>query len=133
MPWKEKEDEKLFYSISEVAEQFQVNASLIRFWEKEFDLLKPSKTKKGNRQFTTADLETLRLIYHLVKVKGYTIQGAKDKLRMGKNDAVKETEMTQSLIRVREFLVELRKQLSEPHTASEESQRTSLPTPDHEA
>ena len=125
MPWKEKEDEKLFYSISEVAALFQVNASLIRFWEKEFDLLKPAKTKKGNRQFTTADIDTLRTIHHLVKVKGYTIQGAKDKLRSGKDDATKETQMIQSLTRVRAFLVELKKQLSE--------QSKEDATPSHEA
>jgi DNA-binding transcriptional MerR regulator len=125
MPWKEKEDEKLFYSISEVATLFEVNASLIRFWEKEFELLKPAKTKKGNRQFTKSDIETFRMIHHLVKVKGYTIQGAKDKLRSGKDDAAKEAQMIQSLTRVREFLVELRKQLQAPTQHDR--------TPSHEA
>ena len=72
--------EKIYYTIGEVAELFEVNQSLIRFWEKEFDILKPQKNKKGNRLFTKNDLDNLRLIYHLVKERGYTLQGAKEKL-----------------------------------------------------
>jgi len=75
--------EKLYYSISEVSELFDVNASTIRFWEKEFDFLKPTKNKKGNRLFTQKDIENLRLIVHYVKEKGYTLQGAKDKFKKG--------------------------------------------------
>jgi DNA-binding transcriptional MerR regulator len=84
----EKETEKLFYSIGEVAEMFDVNTSLIRFWEKEFDVITPSKNKKGNRLFTKKDIENFKLIFHFVKEKGYTLQGAKDKLKGG----VKESE-----------------------------------------
>jgi DNA-binding transcriptional MerR regulator len=81
---EEKEQtEKLYYSISEVSELFDVNASTIRFWEKEFDFLKPAKNKKGNRLFTQKDIESLRLIVHYVKEKGYTLQGAKDKFKKG--------------------------------------------------
>lgn len=72
---------KLYYSIGEVATTFQVNTSLIRFWEKEFDILKPKKNKKGNRMFTERDMHFLHIIYNLVKVKGYTLQGAKDALK----------------------------------------------------
>lgn len=81
MPYKEKEIKKLYYSIGEVAEMFDVNTSLIRFWEKEFTVLKPKKNKKGNRLFTEKDLENLKLIYDLVKVKGFTLDGAKLQLR----------------------------------------------------
>ncbi|MCK0200378.1 MerR family transcriptional regulator [Ornithobacterium rhinotracheale] len=69
--------EKLYYKISEVAEAFGVNASLLRFWEKEFDILKPKKNRKGNRYFTPEDIQNLKIIYHLVKEKGYTLEGAK--------------------------------------------------------
>ena len=80
---EEKETEKLFYSIGEVATMFDVNTSLIRFWEKEFDVISPSKNKKGNRLFTKKDIENFKLIFHFVKEKGYTLQGAKDKLKGG--------------------------------------------------
>ncbi len=88
---EEKETEKLFYSIGEVAEMFDVNTSLIRFWEKEFDIIAPSKNKKGNRLFTKKDIENFKLIFHFVKEKGYTLQGAKDKLKGGfkESDQVK--------------------------------------------
>lgn len=69
--------EKLYYTIGEVANAFQVNTSLIRFWEKEFDILKPKKNKKGTRYFTPQDIKNLSIIYHLVKEKGYTLEGAK--------------------------------------------------------
>ena len=72
---------KIYYSIGEVAKAFDVNASLIRFWEKEFDILQPKKNKKGNRLFTQKDLENLKTIYHLVKEKGYTLEGAKIELQ----------------------------------------------------
>jgi DNA-binding transcriptional MerR regulator len=79
------EIKKHFYAISEVAEMFNVNASLIRFWESEFPLLTPTKNKKGNRLFTDKDIENFRLIYNLVKVEGYTLQGAKDFLKQKKH------------------------------------------------
>jgi DNA-binding transcriptional MerR regulator len=103
--------EKLYYSIGEVAELFEVNASLIRFWEKEFEILKPQKTDKGNRQFTKQDIENLRLIYHLVKERGYTLQGAKEKLRQNKEDVVNRVAVVDSLSRIREFLSELKDEL----------------------
>ena len=81
MPYKEKEADKLYYSIGEVAKMLDVNTSLIRFWEKEFDLLKPHKNKKGNRLFTIKDLDNIKKIFELVKGKGLTLQGAKKALR----------------------------------------------------
>lgn len=71
---------KLYYSIGEVAKAFNVNASLIRFWEKEFDIIQPKKNKKGNRLFTPKDIESFKTIYYLVKIKGHTLDGAKQAL-----------------------------------------------------
>src|SRR5437660_12080973 len=81
MPYKEKEIEKLYYSIGEVAKMFDVKTSHIRFWSKQFDVIKPATNKKGNRLFTKADVENLKRIYHLVKEKGFTLKGAKVELR----------------------------------------------------
>ncbi len=103
--------EKVYYTIGEVAELFEVNASLIRFWEKEFDILNPQKNKKGNRLFTPQDLNNLRIIYHLVKERGYTLQGAKDKLRQNKDDVVRNVEIIDSLNRIKEFLLELKTEM----------------------
>jgi len=72
--------EKLYYSIGEVAKAFGVNTSLIRYWEQEFTILKPKKNRKGNRLFTSEDIKNLKIIYHLVKEKGYTLEGAKTAL-----------------------------------------------------
>jgi len=108
MAYKEKEIEKLYYTISEVAAIFDVNASLIRFWEKEFDILKPKKNKKGNRLFTKDDIDNLRLIYNLVKEKGYTLQGAKDKLKGKKDDAQTHVEVVKKLKEIRDYLIELK-------------------------
>ncbi len=78
---QKEETQKLYYSISEVSELFELNASTIRFWEKEFDVLKPTKNKKGNRMFTKKDIEHIARIVELVKDKGFTIQGAKEQLK----------------------------------------------------
>lgn len=72
---------KLYYTIGEVADMFSVNTSLIRFWEKEFNLIQPKKSKKGNRMFTPKDIENFNKIYHLVKTNGYTLEGAKKALK----------------------------------------------------
>lgn len=111
MPYTEKPTEKLYYSIGEVCKILDVNASLIRFWEKEFDLLKLKKNKKGNRLFTKDDLENLKLIYHLVKERGFTLQGAKDKLKAGKSSAKAQVDVVQSLEKVKSFLLELKAHL----------------------
>ena len=81
MPYKEKEIEKIYFTIGEVAEMFNVNTSHIRFWSNEFDVIKPSTNKKGNRLYTQSDIENLRKIYHLVKEKGFTLKGAKHELK----------------------------------------------------
>ena len=111
MPYKEKPIEKLYYSIGEVADMFEVNVSLLRFWEKEFDILKPKKNKKGNRMFTTKDLDNLKIIYHLVKERGYTLEGAKKKLKENKEDTINNIEIVNRLKDIRKFLVKLKDQL----------------------
>jgi len=112
LPYKEKEIVKRYYTIGEVAEMFDVATSLIRFWETEFDLINPKKNKKGNRQFTQEDVSNVKLIYHLVKEKGYTLQGAKDILKNHNLTTVRDNlEMVQSLKKVREFLIEIKQNL----------------------
>ncbi len=108
MPYKEQKVERLFYSIGEVAAMFEVNTSLIRFWEKEFDIIKPHKNKKGNRLFTPKDVENFHLIFHLVKEKGLTLKGAQKKLKENHDDTVNNFEVVSKLKEIRDFLVEVR-------------------------
>lgn len=108
---KDKKIEKLYYTIGEVSELFEVNASLIRFWEKEFDILQPKKNKKGNRLFTPQDIDHLRIIYHLVKERGYTLQGAREKLKNNKEEVINKVAVVDSLNRIKEFLLDLKEQL----------------------
>ena len=103
--------EKLYYSIGEVAALFNVNTSLIRFWEKEFDIIKPHKNKKGNRYFTKEDIDNFHLIFHLVKERGYTLQGARDKLAGNKSEMINNHEIIKSLQKVRDFLIEIKDNL----------------------
>ena len=88
MPTLKKNIDKLFYTIGEVAERYNVNVSLIRFWEKEFDILKPKKNKKGNRLFRKKDIENIDIIFHLVKERGFTLEGAKRKIKENKNETI---------------------------------------------
>ncbi|HOS48381.1 MAG TPA: MerR family transcriptional regulator [Bacteroidia bacterium] len=104
----DKETEKLYYTIGEVADMFAVNSSLIRFWEKEFEVLKPKKNKKGNRLFTAEDLSNLKLIFHLVKERGYTLEGAKKKLNENKENVEEQVQIKETLVRMRQFLSELK-------------------------
>ena len=106
-----KSIEKLFYSIGETAKMFDVNVSLIRFWEKKFDILKPKKNKKGNRMFTKKDMDNLTIIYHLVKERGFTLEGAKQKLKENKGDTIDNIEIVNHLKDIRGFLVRLREEL----------------------
>ena len=112
MPYKEKEIEKKYYTIGEVAEELGVATSLIRFWEGEFDNIKPKKNRKGNRQFTKEDLQNVKLIYHLVKEKGYTLQGARDFISSGADVATDKMEMIESLKKIKAFLTDLKKEIS---------------------
>lgn len=108
MPYKEKEIEKRYYTIGEVADELGVATSLIRFWETEFDIISPKKNRKGNRQFTKEDIKKIKLIYHLVKVKGYTLHGARDFIKSDINAATTKIEMIESLKNIRQFLSDVR-------------------------
>lgn len=103
--------EKRYYSIGELAKAFQVNASLLRFWEKEFDILKPKKNAKGNRMFTPEDLANLKIIYHLVKEKGFTLEGAKDYLKNSKTKPLDRIEIIEKLEQIKTRLVNLKNEL----------------------
>jgi DNA-binding transcriptional MerR regulator len=104
-------DSKLYYSMGEIAEKYQVKHSLIRYWEKEFDIIKPKKNKKGNRLFTKKDLEAFDLIFDLVKNKGYTLDGAKQKIKEGKTNKFRNEEIVSKLKTIKSFLLELDSQL----------------------
>lgn len=108
MPYKEKKVEKLYYSIGEVADMFKVNTSLIRFWEKEFDIIKPKKNKKGNRLFTKQDIDNFHLIFHLVKEKGMTLKGAQKKLKENKGEQEHDFEIIKSLEEIKEMLMQVK-------------------------
>ncbi len=103
--------EKLYYGIGEVARAFNVNTSLIRFWEKEFDVLKPKKNAKGNRKFTPQDIKNLQLIYHLVKERGFTLEGAKIHLKENRQKTLDNFEIIQKLERVKAELIKIKEQL----------------------
>jgi len=103
--------EKRYYSIGELAKAFNVNTSLIRFWEKEFDILKPKKNAKGNRMFTPEDLTNLKLIYHLVKTRGFTLDGAKEYLKNSKTKPLDRLEIIQKLEKIKAELINIKKEL----------------------
>lgn len=104
--------DKLYYSIGEVSKAFNVNASLIRYWEQEFPIIKPKKNKKGNRYFTPEDIKNLKMIYHLVKEKGYTLDGAR--IALTTNKKIGETvEVIDRLEFVKTELLKLKNSLVE--------------------
>lgn len=103
--------EKRYYSIGEVAKAFKVNASLIRFWEKEFDIIKPKKNAKGNRKFTPEDIKNLKFIYHLVKERGFTLDGAKTHLKEEKKQALSNFEIISKLENIKNQLIKIKTQL----------------------
>ena len=118
------QDEKLYYRIGEVAEMFNVNASLIRYWESEFSVLRPRKSTKGNRMFTQRDLRYLRMIYQLVKVQGYTLQGAKDALKKDFDQLERKTTVLMTLEKTKKFLLELDKELEKKTTSPQDNKTT---------
>ncbi len=103
--------EKRYYGIGEVARAFDVNTSLIRFWEKEFDVLQPKKNAKGNRKFTPSDIKNLELIYHLVKERGFTLEGAKIHLKENRQKTLNNFEIIRKLERVKAELTKIKDQL----------------------
>lgn len=110
MSFNKPKIEKHFYLIGEVAEMFGVNASLIRFWENEFDNIKPHKNKKGNRMFTIESIEEVKLVYHLVKERGMTLKGAKQKIKDNRDDALDEYELVKRLKDIRLLLNEIKEE-----------------------
>jgi DNA-binding transcriptional MerR regulator len=103
--------EKRYYGIGEVARAFDVNTSLIRFWEKEFDVIQPKKNAKGNRKFTPKDVQNLQLIYHLVKERGFTLEGAKTHLREERQKTLSNFEIIQKLEGIKAELIKIKSQL----------------------
>ena len=112
MPYKEREIEKKYYSIGEVAEMFKVAASLIRYWEGEFETISPKKDKKGNRRYTKEDIQKIRYVYHLVKEKGYTLQGAQEVIASGKQKGFDKVAALQKLQEIKDFLINLKHELT---------------------
>ena len=111
MPYKDREITKLYYTMGEVTQMFDVNASQIRYYEREFEILQPKKNKKGNRLFSPDDVENLRIIFSLVKDKGYTLQGAKDHLRSNKDEEKENQKVIDSIERLKHFLLEVKEKL----------------------
>ena len=103
--------EKRYYRIGEVAKAFSVNTSLIRFWEKEFEIIKPKKNAKGNRLFTPNDIENFKLIFRLVKEKGYTLEGAKQKLKENPDGVMKNHQIISRLEAIKLELIKIKNQL----------------------
>ena len=99
--------EKLYYNIGEISKAFNVNPSLLRFWEKEFDILNPKKTIKGTRKYNSVDIKNLKLIYNLLKIRGFTIEGAKEKLKTES----KKIEIVQKLEKIKSKLEIIEKEL----------------------
>ncbi len=114
MLFKEQDTAKLYYTMGEVAEMFDVKQSLIRFWEKEFDCIQPHKNKKGNRLFTAADIEILTRIYALVKLEGFTLEGAKQKLKQKPEKISGSGQQNEVILRLKEIrrqLVEIKNKM----------------------
>jgi len=111
MPYKEREINKMYYTMGEVAILFDVNQSLLRFYEKEFDVLQPKKNKKGNRYFTAEDIENLKIIFHLIREKGYTLNGAKEYLKNNSGGTRDDQKIITALENIKSFLIEVRDQL----------------------
>ena len=107
----ELNDDKLYYSIGEVSKMFGVASSLLRFWEGEFDNLRPKKNTKGNRTYSHKDIEIVHKIFHLTKERGYTLQGAKDYLKKNKGKLERDLDILHSLKSIREFLVEIKEKI----------------------
>lgn len=112
---------KLLYSMGEVTEMFDVNASLIRYWESKFDCIKPHKNKKGNRMFTPSDVENLKLIYHLVKEKGMTLEGANMAMKRRGKSVQRDVSILERLQHIRAMLLEVRESLGDNTPAEYEA------------
>jgi len=108
VPYKKPTIEKVIFTIGEVAEMIGENTSLIRYWENNFDILKPQKNKKGNRLFSKDDVETVKLIHHLVKERGLTLKGAQQKLKDNRDETINNFEIVKRLQIIKEELIGIR-------------------------
>jgi len=113
VPYKKPKIEKIFFTIGEVAEMIGENTSLIRYWENQFNVLKPNKNKKGNRLFSKSDIETVKLIHYLVKERGLTLKGAKQKLKENRDETINNYEIVKRLQSVRDELIGIRDEMDE--------------------
>ncbi|MCF6356813.1 MAG: MerR family transcriptional regulator [Draconibacterium sp.] len=113
MPYKKPKIEKIFFTIGEVADMIGENTSLIRYWENQFDALKPNKNKKGNRLFSKSDIETVKLIHYLVKERGLTLKGAKQKLKENRNETINNYEIVKRLQSIKDELIGIRDGMDE--------------------
>lgn len=104
---------KLYYSMKEVAAHFNVNESLLRFWETEFDTINPKKTDGGTRQYTKADIENIAVVYHLVKEKGLTLEGARQTLRQKKDEETRKIQVIQKLEQIKKELQDMEQEFGE--------------------
>ena len=111
MPYKERDINKMYYTMGEVSAMFDVNQSMIRFYEKEFDILQPKKNKKGNRLFTPEDVENLKIIFNLINERGFTLQGARDYLKQNGDEVKENQQVISTLENLKKFLLEVKEQL----------------------
>nr|WP_175497688.1 MerR family transcriptional regulator [Proteiniphilum acetatigenes] len=109
------DDKRLFYSIQEVADHFAVNVSLLRFWEKEFENINPKKTAGGTRQYTREDIQQVEIVYHLVKEKGMTLEGARQTLKSKKDEEEKRVEILSRLTEIKKELLSLEREFDRLH------------------
>ena len=116
--------EKMFYSIKEVADMFNVNQSLLRYWEKEFPSVQPAKTEKGTRQYRKEDIDEIRLIHYLVKEKGMTLPGAKQKLKENREGVVRTEEIVDRLKTIRGELMKLKTEFDELDSMYQDNTRS---------
>lgn len=123
---EEKQPEKVYYTIGEVAEMFDLNVSNVRYWENEFDILMPKKNAKGDRFFTKKDVENIRIIKELIKERGYTIEGAKIKLRESRDELQERMKIVNSLENIKSFFTQMKLQLDQ----SDEKNKSNFEVPE---
>jgi DNA-binding transcriptional MerR regulator len=111
MPYKDRDINKMYYTMGEVSAMFNVNQSMIRFYEKEFDILQPKKNKKGNRLFTPEDVENLKIIFNLINERGFTLQGAREYLKNNGDNVKENQQVITALENLKKFLLEVKEQL----------------------
>ncbi len=108
-------DKRLYYSIQEVADHFAVNISLLRFWEKEFENINPKKTPGGTRQYTKENIQQIEIVYHLVKEKGLTLEGARQALKSNRDDEEKRIQALEKLLSIKKELLQLEEEFDKLH------------------